>query len=941
MSMHRLLSRALPTAYRQSRDSHSSSDEESGLSEKVEELLEQTISFHGSHTQFFIRLSLALSVAFWVTLFSLPLYFGKLHYIVFGFRGELHETYSAYGRDPACESFMVGKMRNIGSFTEPQVVPWTPDMTPWQDNLRHRDIWCGYLPALWEDYWPNIAQFIVFTVFTSTGDTVRLAWQGLIGTACACMNLQMMCWFYPGGAHGAHCGGDADCVPTAYNPVVCWIDVLGVLFLFLVSRANENTIKFGMSWHVSFMMDFMNPTKKLPGGMLERLSGVNIWSNDLVPDILLTSVVGAAISILATIIPRIFFCMTPLANRVWVSRNALACAQQIGDVWKESIDYLCGDKSSAKKYQLQRKIDVVREKLTTTKSQVEQAWWETFQCGSPEQVRLKQHVFLSGVEGVQRTMYALANCILYEDFSGPHKEFVAKVHHSVRALHYQASLLTITCSQAAADGIIDEEEVEQIEDQEESVRKCQQDLLYKFHEAVPSAISASLAEEITFLFALAFWASTTEDLAGVLVQHKPAKSWINVIKQGFQDTWGHDRISETDHLKFVFRNFIPISVCYILAYALPSSSVFVQYSAIMPNTLALLITRFSGSAFTKNIHRTLGVLLGKFWPILLKASWMAWPCQSTQRGMLQLLCLFFFVAGSSYVYYSSKTWSTIAVLVAGYGVYPLMIPCESDVSEDSYYASLYREIGQVTVAIMLQFVIESALHATSPAELAIRKLEQAVDAIQSGFHGFFKGDLEMMKRGLEAEKFLSEARALAAEADPSVQLAPGWQVPFKLRLYNMSLDVMDQIKSDFVMLWTACIDQHSFRETGEPSTEVLHMLSKNENLRRLFNSLEGHTANIKTCLLKTLRHSSETALDDSEQLQDEVVAVSFDTVFPEPVRNKLYLSLTQDMRTIDKETPRNVVSDPQARAIVATRAVENAIRHLEDVCSLIIGEDIF
>ena len=257
-------------------------------------------------------------------------------------------------------------------------------------------------------------------------------------------------------------------------------------------------------------------------------------------------------------------------------------------------------------------------------------------------------------------MYALANCILYEDFTGPHKEFVAKVHHSVRALHYQASLLTITCSQAAADGIIDEEEVEKIEDQEESVRKCQQDLLYKFHEAVPTAISASLAEEITFLFALAFWASTTEDLAGVLVQHKPAKSCINVIKQGLQDTWGHDRIRETNHLKFVFRNFIPISVCYILAYALPSSSVFVQYSAIMPNTLAsswlhlkreiskpqafapdlpagawgalawaprLLITRFSGSAFTKNIHRTLGVLLGKFWPILLKASWMAWPCQ--------------------------------------------------------------------------------------------------------------------------------------------------------------------------------------------------------------------------------------------------------------------------------------------------------------------------
>ena len=78
--------------------------------------------------------------------------------------------------------------------------------------------------------------------------------------------------------------------------------------------------------------------RKLPGGFLEDMSGVNIWSNDLVPDILLTSVVGAVISILATFIPRIFFCMRPLANRVWASQNSLACAEHIGSVWKESIE---------------------------------------------------------------------------------------------------------------------------------------------------------------------------------------------------------------------------------------------------------------------------------------------------------------------------------------------------------------------------------------------------------------------------------------------------------------------------------------------------------------------------------------------------------------------------------------------------------------------------
>ena len=70
----------------------------------------------------------------------------------------------------------------------------------------------------------------------------------------------MMSRLYPGGAAGAACLAE-DCTPQPYNEVVVWIDVMLVLFLFLFSRADENTIKFGMSWHVFFMMDFMNPTK--------------------------------------------------------------------------------------------------------------------------------------------------------------------------------------------------------------------------------------------------------------------------------------------------------------------------------------------------------------------------------------------------------------------------------------------------------------------------------------------------------------------------------------------------------------------------------------------------------------------------------------------------------------------------------------------------------
>ncbi|CAE7359026.1 unnamed protein product [Symbiodinium natans] len=699
---------------------------------KLENVLKQTTSFHSAHQKFFVRLSLACSVAFWVALFSIPLYFAGPYYDFFGSRGDalFHETRHFHRQEVACEASMVGRMENIGNHTDPHYVPWT-GATPWpkHEKVRNKYIWCGFLPALWQDYWPNIAQFIVFTVYASTGDTIRLAWQGLVGTFCACINLEFMTFLYPGGAAGAVCES-ADCTPQPYNQVVAWIDVILILFLFLFSRANENTIKFGMSWHVFFMMDFMNPTKKMPVGLMGDLTGITLWRNDLTADVFLTSVVGAVVSILATIVPRCFFCVPPLANRVWVPPNALDCAQRLGSIWEESVEYMLGSKASAKKFRLEKKIDDVRCKLTDTRSQVQCAWWETWQCGRPEQVRLKLHAFLSGADEVQRIMYSLVNCIHSEDFSGQHRAFCGKLAECIHKLHSTASELTIACAKAAVDGTITDQEESEIRRIAEDAASCQTELVKRYRHVASSGIPANLAEEVTFLFSLSFWTATAQDLLGFLSTPESRLRWRTIVWDGLMDTWGK-KVREREHLKFALRNLIPISTCFILGYAIPSTCIFVQYSATMANTLALLITRFSSSAVQKNFHRTLGVLLGKFLPILFKATWTAFPCQSTERGILQLVSLFIFVSVWSYVYFSSKMWSTVAVLVGGYGVYPLMVPCD-DLSEDSYYVGLYKELGQVTVAIVLQFCIESALHATSPGELAVRKLEKAAMCLHEG-----------------------------------------------------------------------------------------------------------------------------------------------------------------------------------------------------------------
>mmetsp|Transcript_3156 Transcript_3156/g.5652 ORF Transcript_3156/g.5652 Transcript_3156/m.5652 type:complete len:199 (+) Transcript_3156:27-623(+) len=198
-----------------------------------------------------------------------------------------------------------------------------------------------------------------------------------------------------------------------------------------------------------------------------------------------------------------------------------------------------------------------------------------------------------------------------------------------------------------------------------------------------------------------------------------------------------------------------------------------------------------------------------------------------------------------------------------------------------------------------------------------------------------------MASGLHAREFLREARVLATEADPSVQLAPGWEAPFKLRLYNLSLDVLDQITADFNMLWVACVDQQSDDPDGEYTSDILEALAQNPTMRDLYERLNSHSKNMMDALFRTLRHTSETPLESD--ILEEVVSVSWRAVLPMEEREKLYSSLTAGLvvDSSEKLLATSLLNDRQARATVVIRALENAIQHLEDVASLIIGEDIF
>ena len=334
--------------------------------------------------------------------------------------------------------------------------------------------------------------------------------------------------------------------------------------------------------------------------------------------------------------------------------------------------------------------------------------------------------------------------------------------------------------------------------------------------------------------------------------------------------------------------------------------------------------------------------------------------------MFQVITIFLFVACGGYVYFCNGTFSYIAVLVAGYGVYPLMVPCSSEaglshaamalhakvaclmacfwtvwtvwtvwLQAQEDFAAHYKEIGQVTVAITLQFVLESSLHRTSARELAVRKLEAAMDALTDGFRGFFDGDIAKMKEALAVESLLLEASTLAESADPSKQLAPNWSTPFNLRLYQQSVRLLRDIFAEFNMLFTACANQGW---GDELVSDILQPLSSSPILQPMAEQLcQRH---LMEALLLTLRHTSETPLN-----------VELDATVAKPeakpeARDELYLDLTRSVpvmrrKSKPEESKPSILHDTQARVTVAIRALENAASHMDRIAWLVVSEDVF
>merc|ERR1719443_576123 len=175
-----------------------------------------------------------------------------------------------------------------------------------------------------------------------------------------------------------------------------------------------------------------------------------------------------------------------------------------------------------------------------------------------------------------------------------------------------------------------------------------------------------------------------------------------------------------------------ITLCFVMGYYL-DAAVYSRYSPTMPSTVSLLVSHARGGTFQKNLHRLLGVTLGKVLPILVMAIVGGFSCSDPMRPYIHSFCILSFFFVFNYIYYSSLQWDYMACLVSGFGCYGLMQTCHVGLRRMVVYTNQYTEIGQVTTAIVVQLLAESILTKRGPRDLAVKNVKGLGKAFVGGF----------------------------------------------------------------------------------------------------------------------------------------------------------------------------------------------------------------
>lgn len=745
------------------------------------------------------RSSLALSMAFWVTVFYIPVIIPSVH-----------------------QAFFV-------DLDLPNMLG-SPDF---------------------ESYWPNTVQLIVFTVYFSTGSTTKLAWQGLAGTVAAGLNQAFMGKLFPvggkclkvaaytGSGLRGFCEEYADPNYARYEWFV-WFDVIAFYFLILSSNAQENTMKFSMSWHSVYMMAFMSPAGFQPS------HAVNI-----------TSVIGVSLAIIITLVPARrphggIILKHMVANEL--EAHPLNIAKKMGQISTASLNFVLRDKPQTLDERYHYKVDKVAitqriDELSKVSAKMSDdfatSWWEGWlyllkggpgACEIFHEVRTHCGIFAEAFEddigGFDDVTFIMKKVINAADVgamvdpaeladASSERDAIGNDLQELNDKTLQLLQLVASWKQVHADY---DKFTRDVQDLMGTVDQLFYSVFEKYHNWIHTypVKDKSRARQMMrnnmniFVFALLQLSKEVVDLAfkvNMKYKTKP-KSKKEIVQRSAEGMLSQMKATyitdgkpaflkamvNPEKKSFVLRNLFSIGLCFVMGNLLEGNVFASPFNATLAGTLSVLVSHFPGSAFYKNLMRLLGLAIGNALPVVMLA--FVSLCGSW-KAEAHLLAFFLFTLYFGMMYYTSPEWGYVGCIVAGFGCYSFT----TEVWSQTTFAAAYCKIGQVTAAIAVQIIvdiIDTTIRKKFPQDIVVENMKKMLNNVVKVFEDFKEhmssakhGELSLIKdikeRAKETKALMASQQQLVSECEAKTTMIAGPSPPFKLELYKKTLGHLEDL----------------------------------------------------------------------------------------------------------------------------------------------------
>jgi hypothetical protein len=723
-----------------------------------------------------------------------------------------------------------------------------------------------------ESYWPNVVQFVFFTIYSDFGTTVQYAYQGMAGTMLAEMNIFFLLQLFPHGGrcnHGiveGHFGLKPSCDEYGYaDPhyehwgwILFVVDNVCVTAAVFVLKIGLPVKKWFLCWNCVFMMQFgsTDGLDRSHSVLFTTILGCLLALVSMLPRLRMTDLVGAKRKIvdgLERTLDEVFTFLKP------DGKTHPPQAQQIvyGRI-----------KSSVR--DVEKTANCMREDLDVT-------WWETLGIRSRrERNECKKFANLFSMRVDKRN-----------DDGGVVGGLYTVLHLMLRAAEEKIKAEEKTKSWDEQHAHLDETLWKELRSLKVQTMALVRDLFglpvkanaggrpsgskeEKNCEAVaviPALVPVQARQGTDLPKYYSFFALALELLAEAVVtcsehEEKEEKGLRDVtmstayfLKDAVVATVDVGKERGLNYWNYAYRNTLVILIAFWSGYWLHGAFFLTPFDSYMSVSLAVMLSEAKpGTSLDMNVKRLLGVSIGKSLTLIIMAFVSFFGDTGPVSVVVHIAMVFFFMTFFSYVYYDDGYWSYVACLIAGFGCYTLAGTSADAAWSKSTLTFRYAEICQLTTAIVVRFIID-ALDESFWALGAHSTILRCMERLGWGFHQDGNGEAISTKGITDAavQKLAGHPRKWHSEGTPGVLIQAMkllWEGEETYADFRARVDEVKQQIQQVAGITTtlsgaavlargrqACLDVDLLTVCLDHMTNILHEL---RTLQVIHNSMKKH-----------------------------------------------------------------------------------------------------